>query len=270
MINLPYANAQEQVNIKRRDGTAVPIRLFRPEHYSNNAPIALISPGAGGTENGMRYLAEALCKNGWIAIVVGHKESGPVTLRKDVRKFGFHEGLLKMTTNPILYKDRFMDIDATLQWVGKQDNPPFSVLIGHSMGAATVMLEAGAQNKLGLHGENQFDAYVALSPQGPGSIFPNHAWKDIHKPVLILTGTRDYALNGGWKFRTIPYQEMSDGCKWLGVIKGASHLNFAGIGLGRRKTEMLTIRYVLAFLNDLTNGKCGKPPAINGVIKASK
>jgi hypothetical protein len=43
---------------------------------------------------------------------------------------------------------------------------------------------------------------VALSPQGPGSIFPETAWRGIAKPVLLITGTRDQALEGGWQSRT--------------------------------------------------------------------
>ncbi|MBU3750693.1 MAG: alpha/beta hydrolase, partial [Mycobacterium sp.] len=39
--------------------------------------------------------------------------------------------------------------------------PARPVLIGHSMGAATVMMEAGAKNKLGVQGADAFAAYIA-------------------------------------------------------------------------------------------------------------
>ena len=62
------------------------------------------------------------------------------------------------------------------------------------MGAVTVMLEAGAKNIIGVApsaaGLDRFDAYVALSPEGPGIIFSERAWHGIHKPLLVLTGTR--------------------------------------------------------------------------------
>ena len=35
---------------------------------------------------------------------------------------------------------------------------------------------------------------------------------------------------GEYKSRTIPYDSMPPGCKWLGVIDGATHMNFAGVG----------------------------------------
>lgn len=260
--------AQELKSIPRKDGATVTIKVYR-QGTKGCSKLALISPGAGGTENGYRYLGEALKKDGWMAIVLGHRESGPAVFRSDVLKYGLHKGLLKMTTNPSAYKDRFMDIDATLGWVSKQCNPSFKVLIGHSMGAATVILEAGAKNKLGIHGENQFDAYVALSPQGPGSIFTKNAWKDIRKPVLILTGTRDRALEGDWQFRTLPYKDMPPGCKWLGVISGATHLNFAGMGFAG-KTISLTDKYVTTFLDRIYQGSCSKPPGSGGITLYSK
>lgn len=34
-----------------------------------------------------------------------------------------------------------------------------------------------------------------------------------------------------YKSPTIPYDSLPPGCKWLGVIDGATHMNFAGIGL---------------------------------------
>ena len=64
--------------------------------------------------------------------------------------------------------------------------------------------------------------------------------------MLLLTGTRDKSLDGDWKSRTIPYDGLPAGCKWLGVIDGATHLNFAGIGFSSR-TEKLTL--LAAFAN---------------------
>lgn len=124
-------------------------------------------------------LAEALRKEGWMTVVLGHRESGPDALWAEVHKSGLKSGLLALTTDPGAYQDRFMDIAASLQWMGRRCKPSFVALIGHSMGAATVMMEAGAKNKLGLRGQDRFDAYVAMSPQGPGSIFPPDAWREI-------------------------------------------------------------------------------------------
>src|SRR5271169_5858733 len=74
--------AQEAAKVVRADGADTPMRVYRPANDQTRgcAPLALISPGAGGTENGYTYLAEGLRDHGWQAIVIGHKESGPGAL----------------------------------------------------------------------------------------------------------------------------------------------------------------------------------------------
>ncbi|HTN93357.1 MAG TPA: hypothetical protein VMJ33_02130 [Gallionella sp.] len=258
-----HASAEEDRTLTRADGAQVPVRVYAVAANSCRG-IAVLSPGAGGTEKGLKYLADALSEGGWLSIVAGHKESGPSVLRADMHGLDLKGALHKMTTDRSAYEARWMDIGAALDWARPRCAGHFSALIGHSMGAATVMLEAGAANKLDLKGKGRFDAYVAMSPQGPGSIFPKDAWRNIGKPVLMLTGTSDKALEGGWESRTVPYDDMPAGCKWLGVIDGATHMNFAGSGFSR-KTENLTKHATLAFLNSLAEGKCAVLADADGI-----
>ena len=255
--------AQQTVTSPRVDGAQAPLRIFAPSRQSC-APLAIISPGAGGTENGYTYLAEGLRDHGYLAVVMGHKESGPATLRKDVFHKGIHGGLKDMVTNRTLQRDRMLDLTVALDWAEKQCHPPFKVLLGHSMGSDTLMFEAGATNKLDVHGEDRFDAYVALSPSGPGSIFSASSWRNIHKPVYVLTGTRDKGLEGTWEWRTTPFEGLPVGCNWLGVIDGATHMNFAGVGFSR-KTEKLTVSSINTFLDDVRKRSCVLPPAEPGL-----
>jgi predicted dienelactone hydrolase len=163
-----------------------------------------------------------------------------------------------------------MDIAASKQWAQAKCNKGESVLVGHSMGAATVMLEAGARNKLGLNGADSFSAYIALSPQGAGSIFPQNAWADIKRPVLSVTGTRDNELGGAsWETRTEPYMNMPAGCKWLSVIDRATHMNFAGKGMSRG-TEALTTQVIGSFLDGIHRGDCRAPRQNHGIDTQSK
>jgi dienelactone hydrolase len=160
--------------------------------------LALISPGAGGSENGYRYLAEGFEADGWRAVVMGHKESGAAALRSDIRDtHGIKNGLRELVDDPQAYDARLMDISGALQWAEQSCKAPYVALIGHSMGARTVMIEAGAKNKIGVKGRDRFKAYVAMSPDGPDSVFPENAWNGIHKAMLILTGTRDKSMGTG-------------------------------------------------------------------------
>jgi predicted dienelactone hydrolase len=273
IYSVSCAFAQQTVTSPRADGAQTPLRIFAPSGQTC-APLAVISPGAGGTENGYRYLAEGLRDHGYLAIVMGHKESGPRTLRSDIRNAGIHGGLKDMVTDPTLQNNRMLDLTAALAWAEKQCHRPFKVLLGHSMGSDTVMFEAGAQTKLELNGRpiagtDRFDAYVALSPSGAGSIFSNDSWKDIRKPLFVLTGTRDKGLEGTWESRTQPYDGMPAGCKWLGVIDGATHMNFAGVGFAG-KTEKFTLSSIYAFLDHARSGNCALPPAESGITMKSK
>lgn len=257
------ASGAESQTLARADGAQVPVRVYGVAAESCRG-IALISPGAGGTEKGLGYIAEALAQDGWLGVVIGHRESGPAVLRADLQGMGLKDALLKMTTDRAAYQARMMDITAALDWARPRCAGKFAALIGHSMGAATVMLEAGAANRLKVAGSDRFDAYVALSPQGPGSIFPADAWSRINKPVLMLIGTRDDALEGGWTSRTVPYDVMPVGCKWLGVIDGATHMNLGGKGLSGN-TEALTIHATETFLDGLTAGKCATIAQEDGI-----
>ncbi len=265
-----FAAAQELVQAPRQDGTQTPLRVYSPS-ASGCAPVALISPGAGGSENGYKYLAEGMKGDGWRAIVIGHKESGAAALRSDMKRAGgIKRGLQELVNDPAAYKARLMDIAAALKWAAAGCKAPYIALLGHSMGARTVMVEAGAKNKLGVKGQDRFDAYVAMSPDGPDAMFPESAWSGIAKPMLVLTGTRDNSMQtGGWESRTLPYENLPAGCKWLGVIDGATHMNFAGGGLSA-STEKLTLLEIKAFLDGLRAGKCGEPVKADGIKVKNK
>jgi len=262
--------AQQLVQVPRSDGAQTPLRVY-PAGVGGCAPLALISPGAGGSQDGYTYLAKALQEDGWRAIVIGHKESGMGALRAHMREsHGLKKGLRQLVNDPAAYDARMMDITAALDWAGKSCKAPFAALLGHSMGARTVMLEAGAKNKLGVKGQDRFDAYVAMSPDGPDPTFPENAWNGIKKPMLILTGTHDKSMQtGDYRSRTIPYDSLPPGCNWLGVIDGATHMNFAGIGLAA-PTEKLTLLETKAFLDGLHAGKCGTPVEAAGITLKNK
>lgn len=263
------AGAQEAVSLQRQDGSTVAVSVYPPK-TSTCRGVAIVSPGAGGSETGYAYLGEGLSGLGYLAVVVGHQESGRRALREHMRGGTLREGLADLITDPAAYRGRFMDIAAARQWAAARCPAAESVLVGHSMGAATTMMEAGARNQVGMSGADAFGAYIALSPQGAGSIFPAGAWSDIKRPVLTITGTRDDELGGGsWRTRTEPYANMPPGCKWLAVIDGATHMNLAGNGMSR-PTQALAIQVISAFLDALRLGDCRGPAPQRGIDVQTK
>lgn len=101
----PAALAQELVQAPRRDKEQTPLRVYSPSAMGC-APLALISPGAGGSEDGYSYLAKALRDDGWRAIVMGHRESGGAALWSDMREAGgIKRGLQELVNDPAAYTD---------------------------------------------------------------------------------------------------------------------------------------------------------------------
>jgi len=187
-------------------------------------------------------------------------------------------GLSQLVTDKAAYAGRLMDINAVRQWAAPRCSGKVSVLLGHSMGAATTMIVAGAENKMGIDDKARkslltnggFDRYVALSPQGVGSIFPVHAWVNIQQPVLLMTGTRDEALGGGsWNKRTEAFTDMPAGCKWSAVIDSATHMNFAGRDLTPHMTTLIT-KTIGEFLQAAPDKGCAAASVASGLTLSTK
>lgn len=265
------AHARQATSVTRADGAQTPLTVYQPAHASGCAPLALLSPGAGGDENDLRYLGEALSADGWLAIVIGHRESGMAALKRDIRDaHGIHDGVAELVSDADAYRARFMDIDAARRYAQARCRAPFTALLGHSMGARTVLMEAGARNKLGLHPDGGFDAYVALSPAGPDAVFPPQAERDIRTPMLMMTGTRDSGLDGDYQWRTRAFDALpARGCNRLAVVDGATHMNFAGIGFAR-KTKEAVVPLATGWLDGLRTHRCAPAPSLAGVNVSTK
>ena len=270
------ATAQQHLEVPRSDGHQTPLLIYSPSTPAKTcAPLALISHGAGGSEDGYRYLANIMTSLGYTAVVMGHRESGREALMSDVAKAGPLAGLQTLLGDPAAEGDRLLDVQAAVDWSNKTCKPTSRILLGHSMGAETVLLEAGARNKLGITAANapHFDAYIALSPEGPGVVFPTDAWSSIRKPVLVLTGTLDENLNGGQHDRQIAWHNLPGlptHCQWQGVIDGATHMNFGGRGPGHERVEPMVNTTLTSFLQGVHSGACKLPPLLPGMDLQAK
>lgn len=262
------APAQQLSFAPRADGAQVPMMVYPAASPSSTGcpPLALLSPGAGGSEQGLRYLAQGLGADGWRAIVIGHRESGMDALKRDVRSArGLRAGLATLVDDPAAYRARFMDIDAARQWASVPCKAPFTALLGHSMGAHTVQFEAGARNTAGLHPAGGFDAYVALSPAGPEAWLPADADAAITAPVLMITGTRDAGLGGDERWREQAFAALPPGqCDRLAVIDGATHMQLGG-GSFDARTQQAVVALVTTWLDGLRAGTCKPAPALERV-----
>ncbi|MGL4241037.1 MAG: alpha/beta hydrolase family protein [Beijerinckiaceae bacterium] len=218
--------AAAQTVAPRADGRDTPIRAIGSR--ASCPPTLIFSHGFGGDENGSSGLAGALATLGWRVIAIGHRESGREALAAAMRSPRPFEGIAAALTTRELHAARFLDLDAAVAFATARCRPKPFVMAGHSMGAITVMLEAGAAARFGRFGADRFDAYVALSPQGVGTVYDAGAWAGVRKPVLMITGTRDNGTDGDYRTRLSAFDGLPPGRKRLAILTGARHLSLAG------------------------------------------
>lgn len=116
---------------------------------------------------------------------------------------------------------------------------------GHSYGAFTAMLIAGARTSNGVSGfDPRVRAVIAMSPQGVGGPqnLTAESWRDVKLPLMYMSGTRDTGAEGetpAW--RRTAFENSPAGDKYYVDIEGARHLSFVGRG-GRINTADLPER----------------------------
>ncbi|WP_102225366.1 alpha/beta hydrolase family protein [Acidimangrovimonas sediminis] len=113
---------------------------------------------------------------------------------------------------------------------GPQAAPLRGAIAGHSFGAYTAQLLAGAEVDLPGEGpaqfrEGRFSAAILLSAQGRDQQgLRAGSWDGIEGPMLNVTGTRDGGAKGqDWHWKTEPYDLAPPGDKYLAVLEGADH-----------------------------------------------
>jgi len=232
---------------------ANPLTHYEAEDRTGGAcpPVLILSHGLGGDELGLGDLARAARDAGFDTWVMGHPESGRPLLRGVLTAPDRRAALAAAVGDVPVNQARRADLDAAITAATEDCRPPLMVFGGHSMGAQTVMVEAGAKNALGVEGADRFDAYVALSAPGVGGRFPDeHAWTAIDKPMLVVTGTQDKAVEGEWSTRLHAFEDLpADGRKVLAVVEGATHMEVSG-SVGGPRAELVR-EVVLDFLATL-------------------
>ncbi|SDO88420.1 Predicted dienelactone hydrolase [Lutimaribacter pacificus] len=103
-------------------------------------------------------------------------------------------------------------------------------IAGHSFGAYTAQLFAGAEIDLPGQGatrfrDDRFSAALVLSGQGLDQQgLRNGSWDGLTGPVLTVTGTKDGGAKGqDWHWKCEPYEFSPAGDKYLVVLEGGDH-----------------------------------------------
>jgi alpha-beta hydrolase superfamily lysophospholipase len=248
LLALAAPAAAETVTLTRADGASFAARLAG-DWGPGCPPTLILSHGLGGDERALGWMDGAAAAAGFRVLVMEHRESGPRALLRLRR--GSSEALLR---SPAIWRGRALDLDAAIAFASRDCRPRPLVLGGHSMGAALTMFEAGARGTTPYRGEDRFDAYLAVSPQGPSWAFAGrNAWSGVGKPVLMLTGTRDDGPDGTpWQNRLVAFAGLPAGEKRLAIIAGATHFHLGG--RGNPAAQSLAAAVAAEFLGQLRTG----------------
>lgn len=236
-------------------GRPLPVRIYFPAAGRGPWPVVIFSHGLGGSRLGYSYLGRAWAQHGYVSIHPTHRESAelrsPIAIEDiegapagSASRLRALAAMKKAIDDARNWEARPRDVGLaidSLDWL--QEHVPALRghleaaavgVAGHSFGAYTTLLLAGARPRVHGHLRDFSDArprgFLALSPPGNGSRgLGTHSWDTVQRPVLCITGTRDAGLSGeppSWREES--YRSMPAGGKALAVLDSAEHFTFSG------------------------------------------
>jgi predicted dienelactone hydrolase len=224
-------------------------------------PLLVFSHGAGGSRNAFTDLLDFLATHGYASIAPTHSDSIELKRRTDpqaVKEIFTPEGRRKLVASVSL-PERITDcktildqLDAIADLVKSAGGNPLTIdrdrlaIGGHSAGAFTAQLLAGARPRIGLKGmprdsipDPRFKAAILISGQGTTSpLLSDDSWSRINIPLLVITGSLDQGPAGTGsretpESRQEPYSRSRGTAQggppaYLLFIDGATHGSYQG------------------------------------------
>jgi predicted dienelactone hydrolase len=250
---------------------AVPVRLYWPEG-AERVPLVVFSHGIGGSRQGYSYLGEYFAANGMASLHLQHVGSdrslwvgNPVSLLGRLQDAAQEREALERV------KDLRFALDQLLAHgtFGARVDRRRIAAAGHSYGANTVMLAAGATvqrdgRRLELRDPRVRAAVLLSAPPFYGEDNLKAILRSITLPTLHVTATEDIIRIPGYyspaSDRIAVFEAVGSPLKALAVFEGGSHSIFTSRGgTGgaelNPKVKTATKELALAFLRRVFEGK---------------
>jgi len=251
---------------------AVPVRLYLPEAASPARPVPLVvfSHGIGGSRNGYSYLGRHWASQGYASLHLQHVGSDRnVWMGNPFEMLGrLHDAAQESEALNRVHDLRFA-LDRLLSGpLAPRVDAQRIVAAGHSYGANTVLLAAGATvqrdgQRIDLRDARIKAAIVLSAPPFYGEAQPARILGSIDVPSLHVTATDDVIRIPGYYSgaddRVAVYDATGGSRKALAVFEGGSHSMFtdrAGTGGVVRNAQVkeATRELSLAFMNSVFSG----------------
>ena len=249
----------------------VPVRLYWPQGAAQ-VPLVVFSHGIGGSRRGYSYLGEYFAANGMASLHLQHVGSdrslwagNPVSLVLRLQDAAQEREALERVRDLSFALDRLLAHDT----FGARVDRRRIAAAGHSYGANTVMLAAGASVQRGgraleLRDPRVRAAVLLSAPPFYGEEDLKAILKSITLPTLHVTATEDIIRIPGYysppSDRVAIFEAVGSPVKALAVFEGGSHsifTNRAGTGGAELnpKVKAATKELALAFLRRVFDGK---------------
>ena len=253
-------------------GRAVPVRLYWPESASAGAPVPLVvfSHGIGGSRRGYSYLGAFWASQGIAALHVQHVGSDRSLWSGNPLQL---VGRLQGAAQEDEALNRVRDVRFALDQVLAGDHGALIrrdaiIAAGHSYGANTTLLLAGAQvqrqgQALDLAEPRLRAAIVISAPPFYGEPDPQRILAGVRVPTLHVTATEDVIRIPGYyspaSDRLQVFEATGGPSKALAVFKGGSHSMFTDrLGTGgadwNPQVKAATRELALNFLRSVFEG----------------
>lgn len=268
-VGMPQADTHLVRDFGWRDASrnrAVLARLYLPANQNTAAPLVLFSHGMGGSREGYSYIGKYLAANGIAALHVQHAGSdrslwlgNPMQMATRLQEAAKESEAVDRTKDVRFALDQTFSDSALAQALDAKR----IAVAGHSYGANTAMLLAGAQVQRGGKGLDLSDprisaALIISAPPFYGEGDPAEIVGRIRVPSLHITATGDEIKIPGYyssaKDRVAVYEATSSAPgKILAVFKEGSHSMFTDrLGTGGEllnpQIKIATRELMLAFL----------------------
>jgi predicted dienelactone hydrolase len=250
---------------------AVPVRLYWPEG-DGPVPLVVVSHGIGGSRQGYSYLGEYFAANGMASLHLQHVGSDrSLWAGNPVSLVGRLQGAAQEREALERVKDLSFALDRLLahERFGARVDRARIAAAGHSYGANTVMLAAGASvqragRRLELRDPRVRAAVLLSAPPFYGEEDLKAILQSITLPTLHVTATEDIIRIPGYyspaSDRIAVFEAVGSPVKALAVFEGGSHSIFTNrAGTGgvelNPKVKAATKELALAFLRRVFEGK---------------
>ncbi len=242
----------------------VPVRLYRPRAMAAGArvPLIVFSHGIGGSRRGYTWLGRFVAAHGIASLHLQHVGSDRTLWSGGLFSLvGRLQDAAQADEALARVRDFRFALDTLLagEW-GSAIDPARIVAAGHSYGANTSLLVAGAQvpqTADPLADPRVRAAFVMSAPPFYGEPEPRRILQGVTVPTLHVTCTDDVIrIPGYWsgfEDRLQVFEATGSARKWLAVYEGGSHSIFtdrAGTGgaLLNPQVKQATRELALAFV----------------------